>query len=98
MNMRRGRGSDQSSERFVNGEQIAVEGEGAESSSGTGGWRNLGGSEEGCGVNGVGVCGDGECESKDKGPGQETLEHRGFSLRTGAGVVGCNQKVVRWFE
>jgi len=33
------------------------------------------------------VCRDGECESKDKGPGQqETLEHRGFSLRTEAGI------------
>ena len=99
MNVRCVCGRRQSAERFVNRQQIAAEGEGAEPCSSSADWRNLAGSKESSGVNGVGVRGDGECESKDKGPGQqETLEHRGFSLRTEAGLVRCEKKIEKWFE
>jgi len=91
MNVRRTGGREQAGERFIDRQQIAVEGEDAEPDPGTSSGRNFVGSQESSGVgDGVGVGGDDQGESKDEGPGEDkTFEHSSPSA-LGRESVGWN--------
>jgi hypothetical protein len=89
MNVRCCCGSGQAGERFSDRQQITAEGENANSCCWTSNRGDLIGAQQDSAVDGVGVGGNGEGESKDERSGEDdTFEQRGSPSALGRESVG----------